>query len=94
VAAIPAAAVRRSPEGAFVYVAEVDQENKLRARRRPILPGLSQDSLVTVLSGISPTDRIIAEGSFKLRDGSLVTDQAQPPVAAQNEAKSQSDHSS
>lgn len=79
--AIPVQALRRSPSGALVYLAEPDAQGNLRARARSIIPGPSTGSLVRVLDGIAPNDRVVADGSFKLRDGALIVDVASSPAA-------------
>jgi membrane fusion protein, multidrug efflux system len=72
--AVPAEALRRSPTGAFVYVAENDQTGSLRAQIRRVVPGQSIDGAVVVSGGVNEGDSVIVDGSFKLREGSLVMD--------------------
>ena len=80
--AIPVQALRRSPSGALVYVAQPDAQGRMRARARPIQPGPSSGNLVRVLDGLTPADRVVADGSFKLRDGALLAETTLPaPIA-------------
>lgn len=72
--AIPAEAVRRSPNGAFVFVATADQTGALRAVTRPVFPGQTIGQSVVIYKGLGATDRVIVDGSFKLHEGALVTE--------------------
>ncbi len=69
---VPAEAVRSSPQGSFVFVAEKDAEGKLRAMMRPAMTGTSVGNMVGLASGAKEGDQVIVEGSFKLKDGALV----------------------
>ncbi len=81
--AVPAEAVRRSPTGAFVYVAEKDQTGSLRAQVRRVIPGQSIDGAVVIRGGVSEGDSVVVDGSFKLREGALVMDySANDPLSA------------
>jgi len=70
--AVPAVSVRRAPTGAFVFVAEPDKEGVLRAAVRTILPAQTIGQDVVVYQGVSEDEQIIVDGSFKLREGSMV----------------------
>jgi multidrug efflux system membrane fusion protein len=65
---VPASAIQRGPEGAYVYV--VDTESK--AAMRSVSVDFVQDGFAAVKSGLSLGDRVVFEGQFKLRPGSLV----------------------
>jgi membrane fusion protein, multidrug efflux system len=83
-AAVPVQALRRSPSGAFVYIVESDDKGQLRARTRPVQPGPTFGSLVRIFSGLSSEDRVVADGSFKIRDGALLRDSSTlPPETTQ-----------
>ncbi len=71
-AAIPVVALRRAPMKSFVYVAEKDSEGKLRAREQQIKVGQMIGERFSVLSGLDAGVAVIADGSFKLRDGALI----------------------
>lgn len=71
--AVPAEALRSAPMQTFVYVIEPDKEGALRAYSRPVVPGPTVDGWLSIMSGLSAGSRVVAEGSFKLRDGALVT---------------------
>ena len=68
---VPFTSVRSAPTGSFVYIAEVDSsdETKLRARTRNVLPGRSVGENLSILSGLKAGERVVTDGSFKLRDG-------------------------
>jgi hypothetical protein len=58
---------------AFVYVVETDQDGNLRARERPVKVGQMIGERFSVLSGLEAGVAVVADGSFKLRDGVLIT---------------------
>ncbi len=62
---IPAEAVLTSPSGAsFVFVAQQGQ-----AERREVEIGIQQASMIQVLGGLQPEERVIVAGQAALRDG-------------------------
>jgi multidrug efflux pump subunit AcrA (membrane-fusion protein) len=64
---VPPAAVRRTGDGAVVWVAR-----RRRAERLPVTVGIETDSAVQVLSGVAPGDAIIVSGAEGLRPGAAV----------------------
>lgn len=70
----PAAALRSSPTGAFVYVVLPDEKDpsKQRAITQPVIPGRNLGQDVVILSGLQPGQLIVADGSFKVHHGSWV----------------------
>jgi len=70
--AVPSEAVRRSPEGAFVFIEEVDKEGIPRAIARPIMPRQTIGRDVVIAGGLRLGDRVVVDGSFKLRDGNKI----------------------
>ncbi|WP_370875479.1 efflux RND transporter periplasmic adaptor subunit [Methylobacterium amylolyticum] len=75
---VPDDAIQHGPEGLFAYV--VDAEG--RAQQRPIRAGRSNAGRTQILGGLSPGERVITAGQYKVQDGSLVAD-AHPPRTAQ-----------
>lgn len=71
--AVPAEALRSEPMRTFVYVVEPDQDQALRAYSRQVVPGPSVDGWLSILTGLEVGQQVIAEGSFKLRDGALIS---------------------
>lgn len=65
---IPAAALQFGARGSFVYV--VDGDNKVQVR--PIVAGPSDGELTLVEEGVEPGERLVLEGTDRLRDGSPV----------------------
>jgi len=57
----------------YVYVAETDSEGKLTARERQIKVGPMIGNDFSVLSGLEVGVSVVADGSFKLRDGALIS---------------------
>jgi membrane fusion protein (multidrug efflux system) len=71
-AAIPVEALRRAPMKSYVYLAVTDDEGKLRARERQVQVGQMVGERFSVLSGLEVGVSVVADGSFKLRDGALI----------------------
>jgi membrane fusion protein (multidrug efflux system) len=70
--AIPTTAIRRGPTGTSVFLVAEERE-QLRARHRNVvLIGSGTGSMSWVASGLAPGETVVAEGSFKLRDGALL----------------------
>lgn len=78
--AIPPGSLRRTPQGAHVFVVEKDNSGQLRAFERTVLPGRFLGDRLVIMSGLTEGDRVVVDGSFKLRpnfQGILITDK--PP---------------
>ena len=89
---IPAAGLRRSPLGSFVYLVEPDPNDvdKLRVRIQNVTPSKTIGGRVAILSGLSMDQTIVSDGSFKLREGLWVTNasgQEAPKPAGQEAPK-------
>ena len=82
--AIPVSALRRGPEGDHVFVIETDGEGRLRAHLRLVESGPLLGDEILVRRGLSAGETVAASGSFKLREGALVSiaDAAAAPAAA------------
>ena len=65
---VPASAIQRGPDGAYVYLIDFAQ----KAEMRSVTVDLVQDGLAIVRSGLTAGEPVIVEGQFKLRPGSLV----------------------
>ncbi len=72
VVAIPAAALRKGPEGDHVFVIETAEGGETRAHVRPVQSGPALGDSVVILGGLEPGERVAASGSFKLREAALV----------------------
>lgn len=72
--AVPESAV--VGEGARSFVYRLDDDNV--ARRQPVTTGLRRDGQVEIVSGLAAGDRIVAEGTVKVRDGATVRPAARP----------------
>jgi multidrug efflux system membrane fusion protein len=66
---VPAVAVQRGPQGAFVYVAGDDG----RAALRPITVETIQGEQAVVSKGLEPGEKVVVEGQSQLRPGAKVT---------------------
>ena len=65
---IPNAAVVRGGQGTFVYLIKDDRTVALRK----VTVGTSDGDTVSVESGLAPGERVVVEGSDRLRDGARV----------------------
>jgi membrane fusion protein, multidrug efflux system len=70
---IPTSALRKSPEGNHIYVIEPDSTGQMRAYVRRVESEDMHDDAVVIISGLSPGEQVATSGSFKLRDGVLIT---------------------
>jgi len=73
---IPAAAVQRGEPGTFVYVIEANNTVSVR----PVKLGPTDDGNVAVLSGLKAGERVVTDGTDRLREGASVTVPAPKPA--------------
>ena len=79
VVVVPASALRRGPSGDHVFVVEPDAQGALHAHQRMVASGPLLGDEVVLESGVKPGERVATSGSFKLREGSPVTDAGAQP---------------
>lgn len=65
---IPAAAVQRGPQGAFVYLLGTDKTVAMRQ----VKLGVTQGGDSSISEGLAAGDQVVVEGAERLRDGSKV----------------------
>lgn len=75
---VPAAAVQRGTQGAFVYTVGPDQTAQLRT----VQTGVTVGDDIVVSSGLSAGDRVVVEGVENLRAGSAVDVRAPAKAAS------------
>jgi membrane fusion protein, multidrug efflux system len=93
--AVPTTAIRRGPAGTNIFIAR-EKSGQWRAEsRNVILTGAGTGSHSWIAHGAHSGEAVVAEGSFKLRDGMLLavvpdetSEQSRPPVDAPSEAAS------
>lgn len=66
---IPLDAVRRGPDGDFVFVVRSDENHELRAYRQTVVVESTDDRAALIAEGLVAGDSVASAGSFKLRDG-------------------------
>ena len=72
-AVVPAAVIQRGPQGDFVFVIKDDQTVEVRpVRIASALPAQVDQAEVIIEEGLSPGERVVLEGQFKLQKGSRV----------------------
>jgi multidrug efflux system membrane fusion protein len=74
--AIPASAIQRGVNGAFVFVVGADNSVQVR----PVKLGVTDGDLVAVDSGLKPGESVVTDGQDKLQAGSRV--QPRPATAS------------
>ncbi|MDP3815768.1 MdtA/MuxA family multidrug efflux RND transporter periplasmic adaptor subunit [Pseudomonas sp.] len=77
---MPSAALQFGATGTFAYV--LDAEDKVQLT--PISAGPSDGQLTVVASGLNPGDRLVLEGTDRLRSGNKVEVIGDTPATAQN----------
>jgi multidrug efflux system membrane fusion protein len=88
VVTVPTAAIQRGAPGSYVYVINADN----RVSVRPVNIGLTDGPMAAVNSGVSVGERVVVDGTDRLRDGARVimpaapsqAPAADPPSNAQN----------
>jgi len=76
---IPAVAVQRSSQGAFVYVVKPDQTVDMRM----VKVNAAQSGTAAIESGLNPGELVVVDGTYKLRQGSRVSVQlAANPISS------------
>lgn len=81
VVAIPADALRRTPDGDRVFVIRPDPEGAVRAHGRRVEAGPANGKEVLIFSGLEPGERVATAGSFKLHEAALVNIASEPAFA-------------
>ena len=81
VVTIPTAAIQRGAPGAYAYV--VGADNKVAVHVLKLGP--ADGDMTQVISGLAPGDRVVTEGTDRLREGALVEipDEAKSPAQPQ-----------
>ncbi|WP_300656390.1 MdtA/MuxA family multidrug efflux RND transporter periplasmic adaptor subunit [Pseudomonas sp.] len=86
---IPAAALQFGARGTFVYV--IDEQDKVQIR--PIVAGPSNGQMTLIEQGVAVGERLVLEGTDRLRDGSAVevVGEGQAPTAKQTSVRTPAD---
>ncbi|SFP98938.1 membrane fusion protein, multidrug efflux system [Pseudomonas borbori] len=86
---IPAAALQFGTRGTFVYV--IDEHDKVQVRS--IVAGPSNGRMTLVEEGVAVGERLVLEGTDRLRDGSLVevVGEGQAPTVKQTSVRTPAD---
>jgi multidrug efflux system membrane fusion protein len=81
---VPASVVQRGPDGAFAFVINSD----LTAQVRPIKVAQIEQNQALIDSGLTPGERVVVDGQYKLQPGAKVKLPEQTPKAAKSQQKS------
>jgi len=82
VVTVPTSAIQRGAPGAYVYV--INPDNTVAVR--PVSTGPIDGNVTAINSGLSAGDRVVVDGTDRLRDGLkviIVGESGQAPNAAQ-----------
>jgi hypothetical protein len=77
VVTVPTAAIQRGAPGSYVYVINADN----RVSVRPVNIGPTDGPMAAVNSGVSVGERVVVDGTDRLRDGARVIMPAAPSQA-------------
>ncbi|MBN9063065.1 MAG: efflux RND transporter periplasmic adaptor subunit [Rhizobiales bacterium] len=66
---IPTPALRRGPDGFFVYVVDADDKAKVR----PVKPEQQDEDIAVIAEGLAPGERVITTGFARLSDGKRIS---------------------
>lgn len=69
---VPIESIRRTPSGAHVFVVDTDANGNKIASMRMVLPGRTIGNRQAIMNGLKEGEQVIADGSFKLREGSPI----------------------
>ncbi|WP_162599552.1 efflux RND transporter periplasmic adaptor subunit [Phenylobacterium parvum] len=78
--ALPESAVAVQGEGASVFVV-VEEAGRMSVQQKPVVAGLRQDGWVEILEGVTPADRVVADGLNRIQSGQTVRPAGAPPTA-------------
>jgi membrane fusion protein, multidrug efflux system len=79
--AVPAQVVQRGPDALYAYVIRQDQS----VERRTIKVGPVRDGLAVIEAGLTPGERVVVDGQFKLRPGAKVAATLMPTMPRSTE---------
>jgi multidrug efflux system membrane fusion protein len=66
---VPAQTVQNGPDGAFVYMLEPDNT----VQTRPVKVAQVDNNLALISSGLTPGEKVVVDGQYKLQPGAKVT---------------------
>lgn len=85
---IPSAALQFGARGTFVFL--LDQDDKVQLRNVEV--GASDGALTLISAGLKVGERLVLEGTDKLKEGSVVQVVGEPGALAQPAAKTEQKH--
>ena len=68
----PVEAIRHAPHNTFVFTIEQSVDGSFIARQRTVKVGPMIGQRFSILSGLKPGEKVVGDGSFKIRDGALI----------------------
>jgi multidrug efflux system membrane fusion protein len=77
-ATVPAQTVQDGPNGSYAYIIKEDNT----VERRPVEVAAVQDGLAVIAKGLSPGDRVVVDGQYRLTNGARVKVEEAKPGAS------------
>jgi multidrug efflux system membrane fusion protein len=79
VTTVPAETVQEGPSGHYAYIIKKDDT----VERRPVEVAATQNGIAVIAKGLSPGERVVVDGQYRLTNGARVTiTQARPSAAS------------
>ena len=75
---VPAQTVQEGPNGHYAYVIKTDDT----VERRPVEVAVVQNGLAVISKGLSPGERVVVDGQYRLTQGVRVRPSSEKPAAA------------
>ena len=75
---VPAQTVQDGPTGSYAYVIKEDNT----VERRPVEVAAVQDGLAVIAKGLSPGEKVVVDGQYRLTNGARVKIESSAPGAA------------
>ncbi|HEY6253943.1 MAG TPA: MdtA/MuxA family multidrug efflux RND transporter periplasmic adaptor subunit [Candidatus Angelobacter sp.] len=75
---VPAAAIQRGPQGAYVFAVKADKTVEIRN----VTVALVESSYAAITTGLKPGETVVTDGQDKLQDGSHVEPRTGAPPAS------------
>lgn len=82
---VPAAAIQRGPQGAYVFTVKPDKT----AEMRPVQVGFSEGNLTAISKGLQPGETVVTDGQDKLQPGTKVEIRGGTPQSGDQQGEGQ-----
>ncbi|HWZ43604.1 MAG TPA: MdtA/MuxA family multidrug efflux RND transporter periplasmic adaptor subunit [Candidatus Saccharimonadales bacterium] len=80
---VPAAAIQRGPQGAYVFIAKADKTAELR----PVKIAFSEGNMTAIDSGLAAGEDVVTDGQDKLQNGTKIEVPGSAPANANGQGR-------